>query len=473
MSVVSSTGLGSGMDINGIVQQLITAERQPQLDAITKQETSTKASLSGLGSLKSALSSFQAAVRKLKDGSLYKATQAVSSDTAIFTTTAQAGAVPGKHTVEVTSLAKAQQLTTNAEYSGLGAVASANGGTLNFTYAAGSTKTAFSVTVAAGATLANVRDAINSATGNNGVTASVINVDHTSTGPLDPLNGTTVSKLVLTSKDTGTVNGFSVAAATTDAAGTGLDLFATSAPANYSSVTAADAQIKVDGQTATRSSNTITDVLPGVTLNLLQPTAVGTTVNLDVSLDTATINKTITDFVTAYNSLHTTTNSLGSYGGSAAGATNGPLLGDSLLRNITHSIRQNTTDPVTSATSNYNSLAMIGITIDKSGVMSLDSTKLNNALTANLSAVSDVFTSTSGVAVRLDDKLSVYLQSGGALDSRQTSLNKTLASFDDQKTNLQLRMDNLQKGLQKQFIAMDLAVGQFRQTATFLTQKFG
>jgi flagellar hook-associated protein 2 len=116
---------------------------------------------------------------------------------------------------------------------------------------------------------------------------------------------------------------------------------------------------------------------------------------------------------------------------------------------------------------------MIGITIDKSGVMALDSTKLNKALESNLSAVSDVFASTNGVAVRLDNKLSVYLQSGGALDSRQTSLNKTLTSLGNQRTNVQLRLDNLQNGLQKQFIAMDLAVGQFKQTASFLTQKFG
>lgn len=463
MSVSSSTGVGSGMDINGIVSQLIKAEGQPQFDAIKRQETSVQTRLSGLGTLKSSLSTFQAAVKKLLDVNLFKTTQAVSANTAIFTTTTGAGSVAGTHTVEVTQLAKSQQSVASTEYASSAAVATVTGGALNFTYEVGSTKTAFSATIGANATLADVRDAINSATGNNGVTASIMNVDSTVTP------GTTISKLVLTSKDTGVANGFAVAVAGGDA---GLNLLDTTIPANYSTVAAADATIKVDGFAATRSTNTITDVLPGVTLNL-QSAAVGTVVNLNVTLDNAAINKTITDFVTAYNSYYATTKSLGSYGGTASGATNGPLLGDSTLRSISNNLRQDTSDPVTSATSNYNSLAMIGITFNKDGVMALDSDKLNTALASNLSSVSEVFASTNGVAVRLNNRLTEYLQSGGTLDSQQTSLGKTLTSLSKQKTAVQLRLDNLQKGLQKQYIAMDLVVGQFKSTSSYLTQRFG
>lgn len=465
MAISSTTGIGSGIDINGIITQLITAEGQPQFNAIDRQTTATQTRLSGLGSLKSALSNFQTAVQKLKSSTLYTATQAVSAKTDIFTATSGIGAVPGTHTVEVTKLAKAQQSTTSTEFSGLSAVASANGGTLNFTYPAGSTKTAFSVNIGANANLANVRDAINSATDNNGVTASIVNVDSTSSP------GTTISKLVLTAKDTGTTNGFSVGVTTADGAGTGLNLLDTSTLANYDTTSAVDAKIKVDGQTATRSSNTITDVLPGITLNL-QSEAAGTSVNLGVTLDTTTISKTISDFVTAYNSLNTTTHSLGKYGGTAAGATNGPLLGDATLRNIASQLRQDTSNPVTSATSNYNSLAMIGISIDKTGVMSLDTTKLTTALTANLSAVSDVFASSNGVATRLDSRLTQYLQSGGALDSQQTALNKKLASFTTQKANVQSRLDSLQATMLKQFTAMDSVVGQLKSTAAYLTKQF-
>ncbi|MCK9396886.1 MAG: flagellar filament capping protein FliD [Methylobacter sp.] len=465
MTISSSTGIGSGIDINGIVSQLITAEGQPQFDAITRRQTAAQTQLSGLGTLKSALSSFQTAVQKLTNGNLFTATQAVSANTAIFTTTTSVGAVPGTHTVEVDQLAKSQQSITATEYANSGSVASANGGTLNFTYPAGSAKTAFSVAIGANSTLANVRDAINAAAGNNGVTASIINVNSTVTP------GTTISKLVLNSKDTGTANGFSVGVTSADAAGTGLNVLNTATPANYTTVAAADAMIKVDGLAATRSTNTISDVLPGVTLNL-QSAAVGTVVNLGVSLDTTAISKTISDFVTAYNSLNSTTHSLGQYAGTSGG-TNGALLGDATLRNISTKLRQDTSNPVTSATGNYNSLAMIGVSIDKTGVMSLDTTKLTAALTANLSAVSNVFTSSNGVATRLNADLTLYLQSGGALDSQQTSLSSQLTSFTAQRADVQSRMDSLQASMLKQFTAMDAAVGQMKSTATYLTKVFG
>lgn len=461
MSISSSTGVGSGIDINSIVSQLIQAEGQPQFSAISNQQTAVQSRLSGLGSLKSALSSFQTAVQKLKDGNIFKSTQAVSANTAIFTATAGVGAVPGAHTVEVTKLAKAQQSITTTEYANAGAVVTGTGGTLNFSYGAGSTKTAFAVTIGVNATLENVRDAINGSATNNGVTASIINVDSTVTP------GTTISKLVLSSKDTGIANGFNLAVTGGDA---GLNALDTSAPANYSTVAAADATIKLDGLSATRSTNTMSDVLPGVTLNL-QSAAVGTIVDLNVSLDTAAISKTISDFVTAYNSLNTTSHNLGQYGG-ASGAANGALLGDATLRMVTRQLRQDTGDTVTSANSNYNSLAMIGVSIDKAGVMSLNSTKLTAALTANLSAVSDVFSSTDGVATRLDTTLTQYLQSGGILDSQQTSLNKQLSSFTAQRADVQKRLDTLQASMLKQFTAMDLAVGQMKSTSTYLTNVF-
>jgi len=113
---------------------------------------------------------------------------------------------------------------------------------------------------------------------------------------------------------------------------------------------------------------------------------------------------------------------------------------------------------------------MIGISINKDGVMALDSTKLTTALTANLSAVSDVFSSTDGVATRLDSKLTQYLQSGGPLDSQQTSLNKQLTSFTAKRADVQSRMDSLQASMIKQFTAMDVIVGKLKSTSTYLAQ---
>jgi flagellar hook-associated protein 2 len=454
MAISSSLGIGSGMDINGIVNQLVTAEGKPQFDAITRQETTAKAQLSGLGSLKSALSTFQTAVQKLKDGGLFKTHQATSGNESIVKVAAGAGSVAGAHVLQVTQLAKTQNSIASAEFTGTTEVV--GNGTLTFSVGA---KTPFAITIdSSNNTLAGMRDAINGASGNNGVTASIINVNNsTNTG--------TISKLVLTSKESGVANGFSVAV-TGDA---GLSRLSSTTPANYTGVAAADAKILIDGQAATRSSNTMTDVLQGVTLNL-QSEAVGTDVNVDIKLDNEAIKKTITDFVTAYNALSSTTDKLGKFAGTT-GDSNGALIGDSTLRSIRNELRQQTSAQVTSASSTFDTLKTIGIDIDRYGVMTMDATKLDKALTTNLSSVSDVFSSTNGVATRLDNKLMQYLQTGGPLDTRQTSLNKQLKTLTDRRDSVQLRLDNVQKVMLKQFIAMDVAVGQFQSTGNFLTQQ--
>jgi flagellar hook-associated protein 2 len=459
MSIVSSTGLGSGIDIQSLVSQLVTAEGQPAFNAIQRQQDAANTRLSGIGSLKSGLSDFQTAVAKLKDGNLFKTHTATSADESIVKAVSGTGSVAGTYSVEVTQLAKAQKSITTAEFANSTAVVGT--GTLNFATTGGSS---FSVTVdSSNNTLEGVRDAINKATGNTSISASIVNVD--------PGTGTgTISKLVLTAKNTGLSNGFTVSASG-DSDGNDTDNLGLSrlASSNLSpQTTAADAVIKVDGQTATRSTNSITDVIQGITLNL-QSAQAGTKVAVNVSLDTASVNKTLTDFVTSYNKLHTVIKGLGQYGGNTDGTGNGALIGDATLRYTSSQIRQESANIVSSATGNYNSLAMIGIKIDKDGVMALDGTQLNTALTADLQSVSDVFASSQGVAVRLSDKLTNFLQSGGPLDSQQTSLKNQLSRLATQRDDVQTRMDHVKSVMLKQFTAMDVAVGQFKSTGSFLS----
>lgn len=460
MAVVSTTGIGSGIDIGTIVSQLVAAEGQPQFNAITRQENVASTRLSGLGTLKSSLSDFQSVLSKLKDGSLFKTHQATSSDESLLKVTAGTGSVAGSYAVEVSQLAKAQKSITTAEFANSSAVVGT--GSVAISSASG---TSFNLTIDAGNnTLLGLRDAINSAAGNTFVRASIINVDNsTHTG--------TISKLVLTAKDTGTTNAFTVSG--TDGDGNDTDNVGLSQvfSANLNAQTlAADAIIKLDGQTATRSSNSISDVFPGITLDL-QKAQVGTTVNVDVKLDNEAIKTTINDFVTAYNKLHATTQSLGKYGGSTdgSGKGNGALIGDATLRYVTAQVRQFSTNPVSSATGAYNSLAMIGVTVDKTGVMSLDSSQLDKALNTNFQSVSDVFSSTDGVATRLYGRLGDFLQSGGSLDRQQSALNKQLSDLKDRRADVQSRLDAYQAALQKQFTAMDAVVGQFKSTGSFLT----
>jgi len=455
MAIASSLGVGSGIDINSIVNQLVAADGKPAFDAISRKTNSANARLSALGRLKSSLADFKIATGKLNEVGAFSTHQAVSQDKTILTATSGLGAAAGSYSLEVQQLAEAQKLTSKG-YAGYSSVVGSGSLTLSV---AGK---AFSITLdSTNNTLQGVRDAINKDVNNSGVNASIINVDNGTGG--------TVSKLVLTANKTGAANAITVTATENPAVPGLASLVYDPAGSGVTNLTqqraAKDAKILVDGQMATRSTNDISDVIQGVTLNL-KKVAIGTTFNVDVTLDEKSITTVADGFVSAYNGLMSIVKDLGKY--DPATKQSGALMGDSTLRSVQAQIRQAVGDQVSSATSGYNSLAMVGITIDKDGLMAMDSTKFSAALKDNLSAVSDVFSSSNGVAARLGTRLDQYLQSGGTFELQTTSLSKQISGYSDERARVQIRLDNLQAGLKKQFIAMDVAVGQFRSTGSYL-----
>jgi flagellar hook-associated protein 2 len=561
--IQSVTGLN--VDVNSLVTSLVTAEGQAKYNQINTAETAVSTHLSGLGTLSSALSSFQTSLKTLQTGTVFQTDSATSSNSSILTVTPGSGAVAASHSVEVDQLATAQNSITNAEFANSAAVVGT--GSLTFNIGSGSTASTFTVNIdSSNDTLAGIVNAINNATGNTSVSASIINVDSATPG------NSTISKLVLNSNNTGTTNSFTVTGTedasnpglsqlfsapqvsttnttfddTTTAVGAGTlnftdssgnalfnlsisspndsltdiasainnangnnntvtasvvtnssgsNLVLTSSEKNFTvagtedannpglsqlfssnltstgpgllnQTNAANAIIKVDGQKATTSSNSVSDVLQGVTLGL-QSAAVGTTVNVGVSLNTNAINSAVSNFVSAYNSLHTTTQSLGAFGGS--GGTNGPLIGDSMLEYASTQVRQLSTAVVSSASGNYNSLAMIGITVNQDGVMSLDSTTLNAALKANMQSVSNVFSSSDGVATLLNNTISNMLQTGGTISTETQTLNSQMTSLQNQATAENQQLDSYKASLQQQFTAMETVVGNYNSTGTFLT----
>ena len=264
------------------------------------------------------------------------------------------------------------------------------------------------------------------------------------------------SELLLTSNGTFSVTGSS---------STSLSQFS-STNLTTTSTAATDSVIYVDGQKATNSSNTLSNVLPGLTMNL-QSASPGTTVNVGVSLNTSAITSTVSNFVNAYNSLHQTTQSLGAFGG--VGGTNGALIGDPTLEIANNQIRQMSTAVVSSASGAYNSLATIGVSVDQDGVMSLDSVTLNAALTANIQSVSNVFSSTNGIAVQLNKLLSQLTGSGGTIGTEESNFNSQLTALQTQTTDENKRLDAYKASLQAQFTAMETIVGQYHDTSSFLT----
>jgi flagellar hook-associated protein 2 len=453
-SGISFSGLGSGLDIQGIVTQLVSAEGDPQKQILTNRQTAFNTTLSALGQLKSGLSGVQTAADALQNLDTFRTRTATVSDSSILSASAIPGTALGTYQVEVEQLATAQKLASAgfaSESSTVGA------GTLNITAGGGS----FSVNVAATDTLASIRDNINAASGNNGVQASIINVDDGSGG--------TVSKLVLTAMNTGSSNAVTVTATDSDGNNTDTSGLSALASANLTEVSAAqDAIIKIDGMQVTSASNSVSSAVTGLTLDLNQA-QVGTNVAVTVGVDTSPVTSALETFVKNYNQYQTTNASLTSYDQSSNQA--GPLLGDATANSVNNALRSLMGKNYSTGSTTVQNLADIGIQVDKNGVMSLDNAKLQQALTTDPNAVKSLLNdSNHGLTTQIDSVLNPYLQYNGVFDSRTASINSQLQSITSQQSALQARLDQYQKSLMAQFTAMDSYVAQMNQSLSFLSK---
>lgn len=446
--LLSSPGIGSGLNVNSLVSQLVQAEIQPAQNQINNQQSTITAQTSAVGTLSSLLSSLQSSLASLANGSAFTTYTATSSNTAAFGATAGATAMPGTYQIQVQQLAAAQKLTSTAFASG------ATVGTGTLTLSVGSQ----SVNVNIGTTnntLAGIRDAINGASGNPGVSATIV---HATDG----------DHLVLTSTQTGVANAVSISAS-----GGGLNALTWNASTGSGNLTlqtaAADAQVKVDGFTSTSSTNVVTGAIDGITLNLSGTTPSGQTDTLTVGNDVNSMQTVVQGFVTAYNSYVQGAAQLASY--DAASQTAGPMLGDATLANIRSQLSMTLSNTGGSNASGPRTLADIGITLQSDGTLQLDTGKLNNLLGSNPSQVAALFGGTSGYGTRLNNLLTSYLQPGGLIASRNQSLNAQSQQLTQQQTQLNQRQQAIQARYLAQFTALDVTMAQMNQTSTFLTSQ--
>jgi flagellar hook-associated protein 2 len=442
------------LDIQGIVTQLVNAEGAPQQQILTNRQTAFNTTLSALGQLKSSLSSIQTAVDAFQNLDTFRTRTATVSNSSILSASAIPGTALGTYQVEVDQLATAQKMASAGYASATSTVGS---GTLDFTVGSGS----FSVSVAATDTLTNIRDNINAATGNTGVQASIINVDNGSGG--------TVSKLVMTALNTGTSNGFTVTAVDSDGNNTDAVGLSALASNNLTQISAAqDSIIKIDGMQVTSASNSVSTAVTGLTLNLTQA-QVGTSVAVTVGTDNSPITTALQTLVTNYNKYQSTNASLTSYDQTANQA--GALLGDVTATGVNNALRSLMGQNYTTGSTTIQNLADIGIQVDKNGVMSLDTTKLNQALAADPNVVKTLLTDpTNGVSAKVDSVLNPYLQYNGVFDSRTASINSQLKTITTQQADLQARLNQYQTSLMAQFTAMDSYVAQMNQSMSFLSK---
>ena len=442
---ITAAGTGSGIDIEGLVSQLVAAEAEPTNSRFNRRETRLEAELSALGTLKSALSTFLDSASELQDLDTFQAYSATSSNESLFTVNADSTAVPGSYAIEVQQLASAEK-ARSAFFAASDEVMGT--GTLDISLGSDS----FQLTIdGTNNTLTGIRDAINGAESNPGITASLINVDA----------GT---QLILTSNDVGASNTIAVTAIDGDGSD-GFDLMRLDS-ANLTVESGLDAIIKVDSQTVTRNSNSFSDVIAGVTFNLAKAEP-GTIETLTVATDQQEIIGDIKKFVDNFNALSGVMEGLSNFDAETGVA--GALNGDSVIRGIQSRLRDTLFAGATGGV--FANLSELGITLDDTGNLNVDDAELADKVSTNLVAVRDFFASETGVGQNFTSALAGYEDNNGILESRQDSVQSRLDRIDDDRDTLARRMDSLESRLRAQFTAMDILVAQLQSTGNFLTSQ--
>lgn len=465
-NVVSKLGGGSGIDTQSLATSLVEAERAPRQAAIDKNIKKNEAIVSGLAAMKYALSNLKSAFDDLKDVTDYKSMVVSNTNTTAFSATANSTASSGAHTVEVTALAAAQRTAGTVAFAST--TSSVNGGaamslTLGGTAFSGGT----SISIAAGDdTPQGIVDAINSA--NVGLSAYLVNTGDASTP----------YKVVVTGSS-GVDNAFTIAA--TSSGGGSVDSGFDFSTTNLQE--AADAAVTVDGISVTSDSNTITDAVPGMTL-VLKATNSGSAARVDLSNDTSVAKAKVTALVAAYNDANSlmdeVTNpksTLETYGGT--------LVGNSTVRTLRDQLRSMVTsisDTAPSSTVSY--FHDIGVELDKSGKLTINTVKLDLAFDTDFDnsvtmlsgdqqdlSVYDT-TTAAGIAGAASRTLYTMLKSSGTVSTESANATSRISDYQDDLAALDDRMTRLLAHYTKQFAAMDSIVGQTKNTQTGLTSSF-
>ncbi len=395
---ISSPGIGSNLDVNGIVTKLMAVERQP-ISLLDKKAASFNAKLSGFGTLKGVVSQFQSALAGLANVSKFKGVNTAVADATVATVSGSSAAATGTYSLEVSKLAQAQKLNAIGQASNSIAIGSGATTTLSFdlgTITGGSLDASGKYTGAAFATggtgvktvtidgtnnsLSGIRDAINAAS--VGVTATIVN---------DGSN--TPYRLSLTVNNTGVASSLKLNVAG-DAAISSLLSHDPSAAGGQSlseTVTAQNAQFKLDGIVISKTTNSITDALPGITLNLAK-TNIGAPTAVNITRDTSTVVASVNAFATAYNQVTQALKDASAYDPSTK--TGAILNGESTVQSLQNQIRSVLAAPVSGAaagSSTFTLLSQVGVTVQASGLLGVDSAKLQKAVTDNFGQIAGLF----------------------------------------------------------------------------------
>ena len=472
MATISSIGIGSGLDINSIITQLVAVEQVP-LTKLRTEASSLQTKLTTYGKVQSYLSALREASSALTRTDTWGATTGTSSDPTTVAVTTSATTKTGNYTLEVQRLASAQSNATatfaNADtLIGEGSLRIELGawgaGQTSFTPKVGAT--AIDITVAApGATLATLRDQINAA--GAGVTASV-------------LSDATGARLVLRSTATGAANGFRIGVTDTDGNNTdaaGLSALAFDPSAGVTTMAqalaAGNASATLNNLPISSESNTLANVLDGMSLTLNRVTTAP--VQVTAAQDNTSMRKSLDTFVSAYNDLNKLLADQTKY--DAATKASGGLQGDSAAVGIRAQMRA-MIGTTSNASTMFKRLSDIGFDVKLDGSLALNDTKINNAL-ANVAETKKLFANTdllvpgnNGIATQMRALADRLIGVDGTVSTRSEGLRKRIDLNQDRQELLTDRIAQIEKRLRAQYTALDKTMGQLTGLSSYVTQQF-
>lgn len=471
MPAITSLGIGSGLDLNTMLTQLVALESRP-LDQMRQDANKLQTKVSSFGQISSLFSSLQTAANKLTSSSLWSQSTATSADTSVVQVIGNSSAAAGNYAVTVQQMATNQTVVSTATFAnttdlvGAGTltldIGSWDRPPLNFVPQVG--RAPVNVTVTATDTLATLRDKINDL--GAGVSASIVT----------DISG---SRLALRSTATGEANGFRLSAAdadtnNTDAAGLSRLAFDPQNGATQmdQKVAAVDAQATVNGIAVTSPSNDLSTVVDGITLRLRK--AGGASSDVAVTSDREGIKTAIQGFADAYNALVKSISEQTKY--DATSKVSGPLQGDSAATGLLRQLRSLLGSP-SDASATFKRLSDIGLNAQRDGTLSVNSSKLESA-TTNLTELKKAFagdgagnTLMDGFARRYASLATQVLGTDGSISNRTQGLRDRISRNSDEQERLQDRVDRFKARMVAQYSAMDSNLSKLNALSTYVTQQ--
>ena len=441
MATITAAGVGSGLDIPSIISQLMEIERQP-LERLQFRQSQLEAQISAYGQLSSALSNFQGAMDKLASVSALKLFNGTSSNDDVATITPTSSADLGSFGIEVVRLAENHKMASQ-ESLDTDTFGGRRNDALNIQVGSDPANT-ISVDLGTAKTLSEIRTAINDDPNNPGVTATIIHGD----------NGN--QKLILTANDSGADNALTLSTS----GRINLTAFGFQTLNNIAGDTSLlDAEFIVDGYTITRSTNNVSDVISGVTLNLVSADP-GNTHTVGIERDLEAVQEAVQSFADAFNALRATIKDLRA----------GQLEADSSLLSIERQIFSVLNTPAAGGA--FSVLSEVGLSIQKDGTMTLDATDLKAALQSDFDGVAQLFAAGGqGYANRLDTLADSWLNTGGLIDAREDGLRERIDDLVDRQISMERNLEIVEARYLAQFTALDALVGQLQSTGQFLTNQ--